>query len=87
MNTTYLEAICRVLEKEAEYPSDELLIRLVKIQQIGQSISSALTGCHARCPFSPVPIIMVVRSFQIQIDEFKATLPGYLQANSMPLCL
>ncbi|KAI0128702.1 hypothetical protein BJ170DRAFT_682487 [Xylariales sp. AK1849] len=85
MNTTYVESICHVLEKKAACPTDELLVYLIKIQQLAQAISWTFSTGHSSFQTSQIsmlPIMVVVRSFQTQIEEYKASLPTYLQDHS-----
>ncbi|ORY59091.1 uncharacterized protein BCR38DRAFT_477399 [Pseudomassariella vexata] len=85
MSAAYIEVICRMIEQKSEYPTDELLVRLVKIQQIAQSITTTFSINHnfQNPPSSVLPLLVVVRSFQEQIDAYKAPLPTYLQDNNL----
>jgi hypothetical protein len=84
MNTTCLETVCRVLESKAEYPTDELLVRYVKVQQLAQTICVTLASASniQNQQLSFLPMIMVVKSLQSQIDDFKASLSADLQDHS-----
>ncbi|KAK6065602.1 hypothetical protein SCUP234_12490 [Seiridium cupressi] len=85
MNTIYLETVCRILGSRAEYPTDSLLVHLVKVQQLAQSMSvtmSANSGNFQRPQFSILPTVMVVKTLQSQIEDFKASLPADLQDHS-----
>lgn len=63
-----------------EFPSDEYLIQLVKIQQLAQSIALTMSP-DAMAPMS-LPLTMVVQSFQDQLDTYRASLPPHLIHNS-----
>ena len=83
MNTKQLENCCKVLESTMELESDEYLVKLVKVQQLAQTISTTMAGETG--PMS-LPIMMVVQSFQDQVDTFRASLPEHLAANPTLLC-
>lgn len=80
MDTTYLESCCRQIQESAEYPSDELLVQLFKIQQLAQSISLTL-GAESTSFQSQLPLTIVVQSFQQQLEVFKTALPEHLKDN------
>ncbi|WYZ40386.1 hypothetical protein EsH8_IV_000727 [Colletotrichum jinshuiense] len=82
MNATYLECCCRQIEEAAEYPSDELLVQLFKIQQLAQTISLTLGAESTSFQSLQLPLTMVVQSFQQQIDIFKSSLPEHLKDNA-----
>lgn len=81
MNTSSLETCCKVLEANMQYPSDEYLVKLVRIQQLAQSISLTMTveniGQHAM----KLPLTMVVRSFQDQLDQYRNSLGPRFSGN------
>lgn len=86
MSTTQLDHCCKVIENSMEYPSDEYLIKLVKIQQLAQTISITVSS-DGMAPMS-LPLVMVVQSFQDQLDTFRASLSPRLAQNrtfSVPL--
>jgi len=82
MNTSYLEACCEIIEKHMEYPSDELLLHLVKIQMLSQSISMNFSFRGTGLQMD-LPVGMIVRSFQQQIESYKTMLPQHLQGDGM----
>lgn len=71
MNTTYLAHCCRVLEEEMEYPSDQLVVFLVRTQQLWQSISMTLAFRN-----NSLPLTLIVKSFQHEIDQLRASVAG-----------
>ncbi|OAA77741.1 Zn(2)-C6 fungal-type DNA-binding domain protein [Akanthomyces lecanii RCEF 1005] len=77
MNTSHVELCLKTLENAAEYPSDVFLIKLVKSQQIAQNI--ALTMSFDPTQQLPLPIPVMVQTFQEQIKNFRETLPKHLQ--------
>lgn len=79
MNTAYLETACRVLEERREYPTDELLVYLVRVQQLAQSISLTLAPDTLSFQSMQLPLSIIVKGFQAQLDTFKASLPPHLQ--------
>lgn len=81
MNASHLETCCSVLESMKQYPSDELLVKLVKIQQLAQAISSTMAFDSNQAP-TRLPLLMVVESFQSQLDAFRASIPVNLSDNS-----
>ncbi|EEU46134.1 uncharacterized protein NECHADRAFT_92898 [Fusarium vanettenii 77-13-4] len=70
MNTSSLETCCKALEANMQYPSDEYL-----------SISLTMTveniGQHAM----KLPLTMVVRSFQDQLDQYRNSLGPRFSGN------
>jgi hypothetical protein len=87
MPTSYLDSICKVIENRMEYTTDELLVRMVRIQQLAQSISLTLTSDNANLQNMQLPLMMVVQSFQQQLDAYKASLPANLQGNGKHLLI
>jgi hypothetical protein len=81
MDTSNLDNCCSALEAAKQYPSDEFLVKLVKIQQIAQSISSTMTLDSSQLP-TRLPLLMVVESFQARLDAFRASIPVHLSGNS-----
>ncbi|KAF9871639.1 hypothetical protein CkaCkLH20_10837 [Colletotrichum karsti] len=82
MNTTYLESCCRQIQDNAQYPSDELLAQLFKIQQLAQTISLTLGAESTSFQSLQLPLTMVVQSFQQQLDIFKTSIPAHLKDNA-----
>ncbi|TLS22751.1 uncharacterized protein PpBr36_06044 [Pyricularia pennisetigena] len=80
MNTSYLDFCCRTLERRMEYPTDELVVNLVKVQQLSQSISLSLalrndSNFSRSIEYQLPPLDDVVRSFQQQLQVFEQMLP------------
>ncbi|KAF4457558.1 hypothetical protein F53441_608 [Fusarium austroafricanum] len=74
MNTNQLEMCCRVLETNMQYPSDEYLTKLVRIQQLAQSISITMSAENLSQTANKLPLTMVVQSFEEQLQHYKDNL-------------
>ncbi|PHH66102.1 hypothetical protein CDD81_165 [Ophiocordyceps australis] len=85
MNTSQLETCCKILESTMQYPSDQYLVKLVRIQQLAQTIALTMAFDPAM-PAMSLPLTMVVESFQDQLDTFRATLPANLAQNPTLQC-
>lgn len=83
MSTSYLETCCRILESRMEYQTDELLVWLVRVQQLSQSISLTLSfGSNASLlQTSDLPKTLIVKSLQQQIAAFRESVPPHIKAN------
>ncbi|KAK2013239.1 hypothetical protein LZ32DRAFT_530761 [Colletotrichum eremochloae] len=81
MNTAHLESCCRQIEEAGEYPTDELLVQLFKIQQLAQTISLTLGAESTSFQSLQLPLTIIVQSFQQQLDVFKSSLPTHLKDN------
>lgn len=68
-----VESACRVLESRMERPSDELLVYMVRIQILAQSIITTLADN------SQVPLALIAKPFQDQLDAFRASIPQSLK--------
>lgn len=75
MNTTYLDHCCQVLEERMEYPTDQLVVLLVRTQQLSQSISMTLAF---RNPKDNLPLCLVIQSFEHEIRKLRNTTPENL---------
>jgi hypothetical protein len=74
MHDASMDVCCNYIEQAMEFPSDELLVKLVRIQQLAQSVSVSLAMDSANPQPMQVPLTVVARSFQQQIDSFKSGL-------------
>ncbi|KAK0621380.1 hypothetical protein B0T17DRAFT_493895 [Bombardia bombarda] len=85
MNTSYLEACCFVLESKMEYPTDEILVWLVRAQQLTQQISWTLAlrsySLQPATSHGNPPLMIVVSKFREQLKTFRQTLPPHLRDN------
>ncbi len=78
MSTAYLDTCCRVLETQKEYPTDDLLVNLVRIQQLAQSISLTFAFRNNGVQVD-LPVNIIVKSFQGQVESFKSLHPPELK--------
>jgi hypothetical protein len=68
-----------------EYPTDELVVHLVRAQQLSQSISQACARRKAMPNENQIPQTTFVRGLLEHIRGFAATLPPHLRTNGMPI--
>lgn len=73
MNTTYLDHCCRILEEKMEYPTDQLVVLLVRTQQLSQSISMTLAFRNNR---DSLPLPLIIQSFQHEIRQLRNKIPA-----------
>ena len=83
--TQYLEDCIAVLAEKKEYPSDTLLIQMVKLQLIMEKVG--------QCPwheaheeftdFARAPAIFYLKALQVQLQDFKTEIPPEIQKNGM----
>lgn len=78
MDTGYLDDCCRIMERQMEYPSDLLVVYVIRIQQLSQSISMTL-DFRERTLQTDLPLMILVKSFQQQIEQFRASVPDTLR--------
>jgi hypothetical protein len=78
----FTEACLQVLEKTAEYNSDQYVIQLVKMQSIAEEINQALPR-HSQdfSSGSSAPVALCLRTLQEKLDSFRMKLPIHLQQN------
>jgi hypothetical protein len=80
MSSGHLDACLSSLLARREYPSDELLVHLVRTQQLSQSISLWL---HDHDHSSPLlPISMLTSSFLSQLKSLRSSVPPHLSMNA-----
>ena len=80
MNTSFLDRCCSVLETAKQYKSDELLVRLVRVQRLAQCISLTL-ALEPDQQAMQLPMTIVVQSFQDQINALRAQQSPELESN------
>lgn len=61
-----------------EYPSDEYLVKLVKILQLTQSISLTMALDPSQSMMRQLPLTIIVQSFQQQLNDYRRSLPSHL---------
>ncbi|KAK4456185.1 hypothetical protein QBC34DRAFT_287132 [Podospora aff. communis PSN243] len=84
MGTTYLEECCRTLESRMEYPTDGILVWLVRAQQLSQSICLALAFHNAGVSVfigQTEPLQSVIERFEQQIETFRHSIPAETRDN------
>ncbi|KAI6781088.1 Transcriptional regulator-like protein [Emericellopsis cladophorae] len=82
MNTSQLDQCCTILEEAQQFESDALLVKLVRIQQLAQSISLTVFVEPGQQPMQ-LPMTMVVRSFQDQINSLRQSFGSDLETFPM----
>jgi hypothetical protein len=80
VSSAHLDACLSSLLARREYPSDELLVHLVRIQQLSQSISLWLHGHDHKSP--SLPITLLTNSFQSQLTTLRSSVPPHLSNNA-----
>ncbi|KAM0481626.1 hypothetical protein ACHAP7_004532 [Fusarium lateritium] len=83
MNTNHVDMCCRILETTMQHPSDEYLVKLVRIQQLAHSISVAMSPESLSQTVSKLSLTMVVQSFEEQLQQYKDSLGPRLADNGM----
>ncbi|GAB1320540.1 Transcription factor domain-containing protein [Madurella fahalii] len=81
MNTSYLTTCCRALHSQMEYPTDELLVHLVRAQQLSQSISQGHARRNATPRENQVPEAAFVQGLRDRIRAFAVGLPPHIRVN------
>lgn len=66
-----------------QYPSDEYLVKLVRIQQLAQSISATMAPENLDQTIDKVPLTMVVQSFEEQLRQYRESLNPRFSDNGM----
>lgn len=81
MNSSYLATCCRALHNQMEYPTDELLVHLVRAQQLSQSISQAFARRNAMPSENQAPKAAFIQGLLDRIRGFAANLPPHIRVN------
>lgn len=80
MNTIYLDKCCSILEQVKELKSDDFLVKLVRVQQLAQSISLTVAMEPGQQAMQ-LPMTIVVQSFQDQLASLQQSLSPDLAEN------
>ena len=72
--SVHLDECIRVVEEKPEYPTDLLLVELVKITYLGERISETVLITH-RDNEIQVPSALQLGSFQTELDALKKGVP------------
>lgn len=81
MNTSYLTTCCRALHGQMEYPTDELVVHLVRAQQLSQSVSQGFARRKAGYVESQMSQAAFIQGLQDRIQGFAAALPPHIRTN------
>jgi hypothetical protein len=81
MNTSYLATCCRALHRRMEYPTDELVVHLVRTQQLSQSVSQAFARLKAVPNGNQPSPGALIQGLRERIQKFAAALPPHIRAN------
>jgi hypothetical protein len=82
--TAYSNECLRVLETQKEFPSDVLLVQLVKLRLISEKmIDAPWSGAMIQADHSTTPPAMFyLKSLEAQIQDFKSNIPTEVAGNS-----
>lgn len=81
-NSKYVEHCAYTVEASAQFPSDQYLIHLVRLQHIAEEFNQALPHDSLDSPLmSSAPISLCIRSLQEKLNMFRSSLPTRLQQN------
>jgi hypothetical protein len=84
--TSTLDRHCKALELAAEFPSDDHILQLARIQKLAQTIVCTMAENIATdLQNMQYPLMIVIRSFQQQINDIRRSLPVHLQNSSRSL--
>lgn len=88
MNTSYLTTCCRALHRQREYPTDELLVHLIRVQHLAQGISQGLSRRNGIPKDNQTSKLAFIQGLRDRILEFAAALPPHIRANrkNYPFC-
>ncbi|KAK4242585.1 protein priB [Achaetomium macrosporum] len=81
MNTSYLATCCLALHNQMEYATDELVVHLVRAQQLSQSISQAFARRKATPGENQIPQAAFIQGLLERIRGFASALPPHIRAN------
>lgn len=81
--TPYSEECLRVLETQKEFPSDALLVQLLKLRLISEKIDDAPWKCSISEVFNDTraPEMFYLHSLETQFQAFKRNLPSHVEDN------
>ncbi|KAF2458685.1 hypothetical protein BDY21DRAFT_341047 [Lineolata rhizophorae] len=78
--TPYLDDCCRVIEASREYESDVILVTLIRLQEIVSRLMLSLPYDDPDFPQKgSVPLAVVTKSFQTELNMFKESVPRNLR--------
>lgn len=80
MNTIFLDRCCSMLEQAKQLQTDEFLVKLVRVQQLAQTISLTVAMEPGQQAMQ-LPMTIVVQSFQDQLASLQQSLSPDLAEN------
>jgi hypothetical protein len=81
--TPYLEECLRLLEEKKDYPTDDLLVHLVRVQLIcNKGVDSTWNDIFGNAKM-PIPADFYVRILTSQLDDFERCIPLGLKPNGI----
>jgi hypothetical protein len=83
-DTSHIESCCRTLTEASVDERDILLAHLVRLQMITEKIVRTFPRWRPQTDMR-APIAMVLRTFEAELAEFKASLPAALMQNGASL--
>jgi hypothetical protein len=78
--TTHMEDCLAVLDRENEYPSDAILVTLVKIQLVGEEVQKLIRSKFTESNQNPIYILKA--GLASRLAEIRNHLPDRLANNS-----
>ncbi|KAK4114046.1 hypothetical protein N656DRAFT_796558 [Canariomyces notabilis] len=81
MNTSYLTTCCRALHSQMQYPTDELVVHLVRTAQLSQSIVQAFVRRSTSPCKSQTSKAAFIQGMRERIRTFAAGLPPQIRVN------
>jgi hypothetical protein len=81
--TRYLDECLRHLEEKQEYPTDDLLVCLVRVQLICNKGSALTWNDVLGNTEMGVPTDLYVKTLKTQLDNLERSIPGELKSNGI----
>jgi hypothetical protein len=82
--TPYLAECLRVLEEEKDYPTDLLLVYLVRVQLICNKGASSTWDDIFGDSAAQVPPNFYAKTLKSQLDDLERSIPPELKSNGIP---
>ncbi|KAL2164506.1 hypothetical protein VTH06DRAFT_3722 [Thermothelomyces fergusii] len=81
VNAAYLATCCQALLNQMEYPSDELVVYLVRAQQLLQGVSQGFAQRKTAPNEKRVPQVRLIHSLRERIRAVSSALPPHIRTN------
>ncbi|KAL3425507.1 tRNA processing endoribonuclease [Phlyctema vagabunda] len=82
----YTEDCCQSVEEHAQYPSDQILVQLIRLQHIAEQVQDALPhDVTDISPSSAAPVALCIKILQTKLHKLQGLLPIHLQHNAFLL--